>query len=149
MFSRRCARICDRQGAVYGSGRYIFFHICSAPYKILSIQIVISGRLLKSLYPNLIHITCIVHALHNVCETIRNEFEILNDFVSKTKQFFLKNPTRIQLFKDMVPGVSLPPAPVITRWGTWLKAITYYSEHFDDVLRVRHRQIKSKLMQTQ
>lgn len=104
--------------------------------------IIAIGRLLKELYPNLIHVTCLAHALHNVCESIREEFDILNDFVGKAKLFFLKNPTRIQLFRDMVPGVPLPPSPCVTRWGTWIDAIGYYNEHFEEVARVS-RQLKT------
>lgn len=31
----------------------------------------------------------------------------------------------------MAPGVLLPLSPVITRWGTWLKAVQYYAKHWD------------------
>lgn len=33
----------------------------------------------------------------------------------------------------MRPGVPLPILPVVTRWGTWLKAAIYYESHYDDV----------------
>lgn len=31
----------------------------------------------------------------------------------------------------MAPNIPLPPQPVLTRWGTWLKAATYFCEHFE------------------
>lgn len=30
----------------------------------------------------------------------------------------------------------MPPEPIITRWGTWLNAAEYYTDHFDDVKAV-------------
>jgi len=31
----------------------------------------------------------------------------------------------------MSPNIPLPPQTVLTRWGTWLKAATYFCEHFE------------------
>jgi hypothetical protein len=30
----------------------------------------------------------------------------------------------------------LPPQPILTRWGTWLQAAMFYSEHFDSIKEV-------------
>lgn len=27
----------------------------------------------------------------------------------------------------------LPPQPVITRWGTWLEAVSYYVKYYDQI----------------
>lgn len=35
------------------------------------------------------------------------------------------------MFKERLPDVSLPPEPVLTRWGTWLEAACYYADHLD------------------
>ncbi|KAL4131874.1 hypothetical protein QTP88_009115 [Uroleucon formosanum] len=32
---------------------------------------------------------------------------------------------------EMAPNIPLPPQPVLTRCGTWLKAATYFCEHFE------------------
>lgn len=32
-----------------------------------------------------------------------------------------------------MPNLPLPPEPSITRWGTWLKAVLFYSENFEAV----------------
>ncbi|KAE9522338.1 hypothetical protein AGLY_017284 [Aphis glycines] len=59
-------------------------------------------------------------------------------------------PYRINLFKNLAPGIPLPPEPIITRWSTWLNAVNYYCEHFlhiknvilqlgsDDALAFKH-----------
>lgn len=36
----------------------------------------------------------------------------------------------------MSPNLALPPEPIITRWGTWLKAAIYYCDNFDAVKSV-------------
>lgn len=95
------------------------------------------GRLLKALYPRMLHVTCIAHGLHNLCEEIRDSFDDVNDFIAKTKALFVKCPSRVQLFKDLAPGIPLPPAPIVTRWGTWLSAAHYYHNHFDKIIEVK------------
>lgn len=35
-----------------------------------------------------------------------------------------------------LPDLPLPPAPVTTRWRTWLQAAFYYSDHFTEVKSV-------------
>ncbi|KAJ4441087.1 hypothetical protein ANN_10937 [Periplaneta americana] len=42
-------------------------------------------------------------------------------------------PTRVQIFLEKFLNVSLPPEPVITCWGTWLKAAEYYNDHITEV----------------
>ena len=72
---------------------------------------------LKMLYNKLRHVTCIVHALHRVCESVRMKYCKANDFVS---------PYRVQLYKE-ITNLPLPPEPVVTRWGTWIENDVFYS----------------------
>lgn len=46
---------------------------------------------------------------------------------------FLQSPARRLSFKNALPDISLPPEPIITRWGTWLNACVYYADNFDSV----------------
>ncbi|KAF0748382.1 Uncharacterized protein FWK35_00032412 [Aphis craccivora] len=66
-----------------------------------------AGVALKIFYPNLIHVTCFAHAIHRFAEEIRNE--------------------------EQLPTLPLPPEPVITQWGTWIKSACFYSEHFMEI----------------
>ncbi|KAJ4450658.1 hypothetical protein ANN_02087 [Periplaneta americana] len=34
------------------------------------------------------------------------------------------------------PDIPLPPQPVVTRWGTWIRSVVYYSKHFKEVVTV-------------
>jgi len=40
---------------------------------------------------------------------------------------------RVNTFKEMYPNLSLPPQPILTRWGTWLEAAIYYGKYFKEV----------------
>jgi len=87
---------------------------------------------LKAMYSSLRHVTCIAHALHRVCEAVRVEYSKANNFICEMKKVLLKAPARIQIYRD-VTGLPLPPVPVITRWGTWLRAAVFYCENFDKI----------------
>ncbi len=63
-----------------------------APYAIKT------GKVLKELIPNLKHITCICHALHNLAETIRDQNKIVDDAVVFLKRSLLKNRTKKSIF---------------------------------------------------
>lgn len=102
----------------------------AAPYMVKS------GHALKVFYPKLIHITCMAHGLHRLSEAIRDEFSNVDLLISNTKKVFLKAPSRVGTFKEKCPNLSLPPQPIITRWGTWLDAAFYYGKNFDKVKEV-------------
>lgn len=89
-------------------------------------------------YPKMIHVTCLAHAFNRVAEYIRGRgrFTDVNDLISSKKAVFLKAPTRREIFQEMTDNLSLPPAPVITRWNTWLEAAIYYADNFEAVKAV-------------
>ncbi|XP_023215156.1 uncharacterized protein LOC111617975 [Centruroides sculpturatus] len=93
-------------------------------------------KTLKIFFPALVHVTCLAHGLNRVAEQIRVEYEKVNKLISSVKKVFIKAPSRVQAFRQMLPDVALPPEPVLTRWGTWLKAVNYYSEHFSDIKKL-------------
>ncbi|KAL4127330.1 hypothetical protein QTP88_011505 [Uroleucon formosanum] len=55
---------------------------------------------------------------------------------TSVKKIFLKAPSRIEIFKNMYPDLSLPPQPIATRWGTWLNAANYYCQNFQQIKNV-------------
>lgn len=87
-------------------------------------------------YTRMIHVTCLAHGIHRLCEFIRQEFPTVNTLISKTKSVFLKAPSRKHLLKTMYPDLPLPPKPVVTRWGTWLEAAFYFADHFEEIKSV-------------
>jgi hypothetical protein len=44
-----------------------------------------TGKLLKAKYPNMLHVTCIAHALHRICEFIREKFSDTDKLISTCK----------------------------------------------------------------
>lgn len=92
-----------------------------------------AGRVLKNYMPNMIHVTCLAHALNLVAEKIRYEYSDVDELISNVKKIFLKSPNRVRLLKNTFPDMPLPPEPVITRWGTWLEAVSYYAKYYDQI----------------
>lgn len=97
--------------------------------------LLLSTDSVKQFFPNMKHVTCIAHALHRVAEKIRSEYPDVDTLIANVKKIFLKSPSRVKLLKDKYPDMPLPPQPVITRWGTWLAATSYYVKYFDECLR--------------
>ena len=86
---------------------------------------------LKVIFPKMLHITCLAHSLHRISEYIRGLFPNVDKLVSNGKKIFLKAPSRCHLLKEIAPDLSLPPQPVVTRWGSWISAVLYYASNFD------------------
>lgn len=49
---------------------------------------------------------------------------------------FLKLPSCIQFYKEILPGLSLPPKPVITSWGTWTEAVIFSANNYESIKSV-------------
>lgn len=94
------------------------------------------GRSLKNHCGNLLHVTCKIHALHLVAQTIPTCYPVVNSLIANTKTVFLKSPKRTRLFHKLCPDIPEPPEPIVTRWGTWLQAAFYYYKYFDQVKNV-------------
>lgn len=95
-----------------------------------------TGKLLKECFPNMLHITCLAHALHRICEFVRDQFPDVDKLISLCKKIFLKAPSRVSVYKELNPLLPLPPAPVITRWGTWIEASNFYFNHLNNIKTV-------------
>ena len=50
-----------------------------------------AGRDLKALLPSLVHVTCVAHGVHQVCEQVKDMFEDMNDLIGIMK----KNSRRV------------------------------------------------------
>ncbi len=95
-----------------------------------------AGQALQALFPDMTHLTCLAHALHNISEHIRSLFPDVDKLISCGKSVFLKTPSRLRALQELKPLVPLPPKPVLTRWGTWINAALYWSKHFADMKEV-------------
>ena len=95
-----------------------------------------AGRNLKIFYPNLIHLTCLVHGFNRIAETIRLHFPLVNTLISSVKKIFSKAPLRIEKYREKLVNIPLPPEPILTRWGTWIEAVLFYADNFADIKEV-------------
>lgn len=84
----------------------------------------------------MIHLTCLAHTFHQIAETIRSKFTKVDKLISSVKKILLKAPSRVKIFKNMHPDLSLLPQPIATRWGSWLNATNYYCQNFQEIKNV-------------
>ncbi|KAE9536129.1 hypothetical protein AGLY_007352 [Aphis glycines] len=105
----------------------LLFLTDAAPYMVKS------AVAINVFYPKMIHLTCLAHGLHRIGETIRAKFYKVDKLIAEVKKIFLKAPSRVEKLNEMYPNLSLPPKPIITRWGTWLNAVKYYCENFEKI----------------
>ena len=98
----------------------------AAPYMISA------SKGLKIFYPQMFHITCIAHLLHNCSMRIQSNYIDVNTLIAAVKMSIQKNCTRKEKFCD----VGLPPEVVITRWGTWLNDALYYSRYLPEIRNI-------------
>lgn len=121
----------DSMNLIWPSGikydNVLLFVSDAAPYMLKA------GKAIQIFYPKMIHVTCMAHGMHRLAETVRTEFKEINNLISSVKTIFFKAPRRVQLFKEMNPGLPLPPQPIVTRWGTWLSAAFYYAENLQSI----------------
>ena len=75
-----------------------------------------AGDTLKIMYRRLLHVTCTAHLLHNCAVRIRAHFKANDNLISSIKAATIKNKHRRSLFT--AAGLSAPPQPILTRWGT-------------------------------
>lgn len=66
------------------SGRILLLVSDAAPYMCLA------GKNLQSFYSDMIHVTSVTHALHRICEKVRECFPNMNRLISVARQVFLK-----------------------------------------------------------
>lgn len=98
----------------------------AAPYMLAA------GKILKEFYPNLFHVTCVAHLFHNCAEKVRAYYSNVDNLISSIKASTLKNKNRKNKFRL----IGSPPEPVLTRWGTWIKAALYYSNNLPAVREI-------------
>jgi hypothetical protein len=92
-----------------------------------------ASTVLKVIFPNMTHFTCLAHGLHRVAETICANFPFVDKLVSSMKKVFVKAPYRKEAFTAVALNVPLPLEPMLTYWDTWLCAVRYCTEHLETV----------------
>lgn len=100
----------------------------AAPYAVKT------GKMLKQIFPNLKHVTCIIHLLHRICEKIRDISPKVNELTSNFKKLLIKNHENQSFFKEST-NLKMPKFPIITRWGSWLNFSIYLSVNYNKICK--------------
>ena len=80
-----------------------------------------AGKVLKEIYSNLLHVTCLAHLMHNCALKVKSFCKEVDDLIAAVKASVVKNKSRAADFD--VYG--RPPQPVVTRWGVgWMLQTT-------------------------
>lgn len=84
---------------------------------------------------NCVHVVCIAHSLNLVGEIVRTETPQVDLFVANMKSAFRLSGAKRLVYIDHltragVDNPKAPPAPVLTRWCSWLEAVAQHSTYF-------------------
>jgi hypothetical protein len=102
----------------------------AAPYMINA------ATALQLLYPKMIHVTCLAHALPRVAEEVHGSYPEVDQLIANGKKIFIKSPLRVQKFKEEATTLLLPPQPIVTCWGTWLNAANYCCTNYNEIEKI-------------
>lgn len=91
-----------------------------------------TGQILKNIYANLKHVSCLVHLLHNICEKICDKAVIVDKYIALLKKILNKNPTKSELFYSYV-NETLPKFPILIRFCTWLNFTTFIFDNYNEL----------------
>ena len=73
----------------------------------------VAGKTLKNMYPQLFHVTCIAHLLHNRALLVKAKYPTVDDLIACVKAATVKNKTRQAMFE----AIGKPPQSITTRWA--------------------------------
>ena len=85
-----------------------------------------AGRTLKCIFPQLRHLTCVSHATHLSMEDVRKRSNKADRCIASLKAALSKCTERRGSFP-----VAMPPWPILTRWGTWVKCGIFVAKNWD------------------
>lgn len=89
-----------------------------------------AGRTLKEgVLPDMLHITCKCHALHNVCEKIKVDKTRAARLVSALKNYFGHSNRRKRELSRQIK-TNWPKEPIKSRWGSWINYCAFLSDYF-------------------
>ena len=88
-----------------------------------------AGKTLKNMYPQLFHVTCVAHLLHNCALRVKAKYPAVDDLIACVKAATVTNKTRQAMFE----AFGKPPQPITTRWASWLQATFYCATNLTSV----------------
>ena len=89
-------------------------------------------KAMKAVFPNLSHVTCIVHAISLVCNSIMKEFYLVNKLFTLEQNWF-KNSNKRKRDYHRFTNLKLIPTPILIRWGTWIACANYHRANLSKI----------------
>ncbi|XP_064483592.1 uncharacterized protein LOC135396511 [Ornithodoros turicata] len=91
---------------------------------------------IQPLCSNAVHVTCVAHGVNLIGATMYKSFPLVDKYVGDMKKAFRLSSGKRALFKAHlqecgVENPRAPPAPVKTRWNSWIEAVELHSEYFE------------------
>lgn len=60
-----------------------------------------AGKGPKEMYPNMKHVTCIIHGLNRICEFVKKQYDDVNELIASMKAVLVKSNDRRQKFREL------------------------------------------------
>lgn len=140
--------------SIFREINFVLQKIFNSPSETLNFKLLLSdraayclkaGELLKIAYPNIKHVTCLCHGLHNFSETIRSECKTINKFICKFKKILKNNSKNKRLFKKKT-SLPFPKFPVLTRWGTWIECASWIFKNIQNMMPFMNEGVSKDLL---
>ncbi|XP_037523625.2 uncharacterized protein LOC119400687 [Rhipicephalus sanguineus] len=102
---------------------------------------------IKPLCEGAVHITCVAHTVNIVGSTLQASFPLVDKFVACMKKAFRLSSRKRAFYKSHLEECGIecakaPPAPVQSRWNSWIEAVEQHSayfEHYPTLLKQVHQ----------
>ena len=117
--------------------------VLGVPYQKVKAFVTDGARYMKACFRDVVkpvctscvHVVCLAHCMNLVGEELRKNCPDVNDFVNNMKTAFCLSAGKRKLYINQlkmrgVEDAKTPPAPVITRWYSWLEAVIQHYEYF-------------------
>lgn len=85
------------------------------------------------LYPNLLHVKCLAHFIHIICNNIRKANPNVDKFFTMLNKFFISNIVKYE-FKR-ITKLPIPRKIIRTRWGSFINLASYVHKNFNMIKR--------------
>lgn len=92
----------------------------------------VARMLQNGLFPDMLHITCKCHALHNCCEKMKADRPNASKLVSILKKSFAQSRRRRHNLQGYIDDI-WPTDPSKTRWGSWMPYCAFINKHYRSI----------------
>lgn len=92
-----------------------------------------AGNTLKTIFPKLLHVTCLCHALNRVSSLAQEIYPQVDLLVTKFRKVFCKKSLYRKALLEDILQEKIPTGPCKTRWGTWITFCIFLCGKLDKI----------------